>query len=155
MPARTLHKIDPQTNELVAEIQLPVADVRSSQARLAAGADEIWAAESGGNRIWKIDPATNGVVATLDLDTDFIIACFGFGSGSLWVTNVPGVYLYSDTLSRLDPSDGRVIESVAAPSSACGANGAIADQDGIAVGSSGVWPVPDESAPSHRDTRDD
>ena len=81
---RGVLRIDPDTNE-VATVVLPVTTHLTQDFLLAVGPDAVWAAQRGGNAIWRIDPTTNGVTDIINLDRQ--VGCLTVGDGFLWVTD--------------------------------------------------------------------
>jgi YVTN family beta-propeller protein len=84
-----LQRIDPETNELVATFRLG-----SDSTGVAVGERAVWVISLDDNRVAKIDPASNGVVATGSSPGPDAIA---LGGGSVWVLN-------GSTISELDPA---------------------------------------------------
>jgi len=121
--------IDPRTNELVDAV--PVGRQRSPGSGefgglIAIGEDAVWVADTGGRTISRIDPrslnvTTNGLGADV-----FNVAV---SAGSVWVTHRTG------GASRIDPTDGSVVETV----SLSGDGGFPYSLEGIAVGDGSVW----------------
>ena len=95
-----LARIDPATNEVVAEVPFQTAQVFL---RPVLTDDRVWmlAGNVVGNQVVEIDPATNEVVATHPLG--YVAAGLAAGDGALWATApADGLVL------RLDPASGNV-----------------------------------------------
>jgi streptogramin lyase len=102
-----LHRIDPQTNQIVATVPLP----GNPCSGLAAGLGSLWVPLCGpAPRLAKIDLATNRIVAV------FMI---GPAAGEGGVAVSPdSVWLVTDrngTLARINPRDGSVRQTVHLP----------------------------------------
>jgi YVTN family beta-propeller protein len=109
-----LQRIDPETNELVATFRLG-----SDATGVAVGERAVWVISLDDNRVAKIDPATNDVVATGSSPGPDAIAV---GGGSVWVLN-------GSTISELDPATASHV-------------GEVLLEDGgelIAFGSGALW----------------
>ena len=119
-------RIDPATGEIEATI-----DPGAGQGDLVVGTeDAIWfagtqespIASSRGARMWRVDPETSSIVATIDLDE--IIVDIAAGEGAVWLLT-----LEDDLVSRLDPATNEV--------AAAFRMGRI--PEAIAVGEGAVW----------------
>ena len=89
---------------------------------IGVGEGSVWVANSLGNTVSQIEPATNRVVRRIRVGEDPVAVAAG--GGAVWVTN------YKDgTVSRLDPRQGRVVATIPV-----GPN-----PDHVAVGDGGVW----------------
>jgi outer membrane protein assembly factor BamB len=114
LPQNTLCKrLDPQTGEEVAEIQLE--DFSSNTTEVAFGAGSVWVSSgdyypgpAGGKRpndvVFRVDPETNRVVDSIPVYTASGLA---FGHGSVWVTSAS-----YGTLSRIDPQTDKVVANI-------------------------------------------
>lgn len=103
--ARVL-RVDPLYGSIKARMTLPVAD--QSQAGethdLAYGAGSLWVSYGQWPfRIARVDPRTNRVVKTFDLDGNEGQGRIAFGEGSLWVASHS-----TGRLWRIDPSTNTV-----------------------------------------------
>lgn len=91
---------------------------------IAIGPDAVWASgESGGGTVWRIDPATNQVVTSINISDSTpigLIAAFG----SVWVGSRAKGVLY-----RIDPATNTVTETIKVNSSI----------GGIGVGQDAIW----------------
>jgi YVTN family beta-propeller protein len=113
-----LTRIDPRRNAVLARIAL--SKFRSGGATVAGG--NVWVADPGGDKVWRVDPTRNVPVST----TDVGVAPIGVvsGHGSVWVANAG-----DGTVSRIDPVTGRVIRTIAVGGS----------PNGLAVTDDAVW----------------
>jgi streptogramin lyase len=92
-------RIDPSTGSVVATIALP-----GHAPRMAFGAGALWVADFDHGDLLRIDPATNAIAATLDLVDE---GTFGVAASD---TEVWAGLLRDDTLVRIDPATGQVVE---------------------------------------------
>ena len=67
----------------------------------------MWVANSRDATVWRIDPATNRVVATITVGEGPSGVAVAPGGTSVWVSNA-----LSGTLSKIDPTVGKVVKSV-------------------------------------------
>ena len=76
-------RLNPENHEIVATIETPGTD---DFTRLAVGYGSVWVTANDG-MVYRIDPATNRVIAAIDVGDD----AFGVavGGGSVWITE-PG-----------------------------------------------------------------
>jgi YVTN family beta-propeller protein len=124
---RSVVRIDLVTGAEIARIPLPDrADELHSGAHftgVAADGDAVWIASGElGGTLFRVDTATNRLVATIELgDGPHAIAA---GGRAVWVTNQLG-----DTVSRIDSATNRVVKTIEV------GRGPL----GIAVGPDGVW----------------
>jgi hypothetical protein len=121
-----VHRIDPITGKTVASI----AVTRNPMA-LTSGAGAIWVSASAkaskaggvllsasGLAVFRIDPVTNQVVASVPLPMPeppwnaFPSAGLAFASGSLWACDT-----LSGTVVRIEPAGERVVATIEAPRS--------------------------------------
>jgi YVTN family beta-propeller protein len=117
--------IDPETNEIVAEI--PVG-IRPGQ--IAAGDGSVWVGNLDDRTMTRIDASQRSPAATISLDNRTPTG-IAVGLGAVWVAH--GVL---GSVSRVDPQFGQVTRSIAVGGSAFGSpNGSVA----LGVGS--VWVV--------------
>ncbi len=116
-------RIDPKTNEVVAEIEVP-----GFPEGVVSAFDSVWVASpdppDGVNGVVsRIDPATNEVVLAIPVDNlpEYLAA----GEGGVWVTSNDG------TVKLIEPSSDQLLDPPAR----------VADggQTSIAVGGGAVW----------------
>ena len=95
-PDRTVSRIDPQTNRVVAK-------VRSGRANtLAVGERAVWVVNIDSS-VSQIDPATNEVRTTIEVPSNSLTGA-AVGAGSLWATDPIGGAVW-----RVDPHGSRLI----------------------------------------------
>lgn len=94
--AGTLNRIDLRTARLVAAIPTGIPKLDKFELQLAAGAGSIWIASSEKGVVSRVDPATNAVAATVQVDLNTSYLTYGFGA--VWAVSLPG-----QTLQRIDP----------------------------------------------------
>jgi len=95
-----LSRIDPNTNTVVAEIQ-----VKPNSFCAAFGFDAVWITNSQDGSVQRIDPGTNQVAATITVGPQprFLTA----GQHAVWVLN------QSDgTVSRIDPASNSIAATI-------------------------------------------
>ena len=91
---------------------------------IAIGPDAVWASgESGGGTVWRIDPATNQVVASINLSDSTPIGLLA-AFGSVWVGSRGNGVVY-----RIDPATNTVAETIKVNDSI----------GGIGVGPDAIW----------------
>ena len=105
-PTRTVIRLDPRTNAVIARI--PMSDPASV---MAVGAGAIWVTSFPGNSLTRIDPWRNRVTGTISL------APRGAGPvgvtvfrGFIWVANHDGEPTTS--VSKIDPATMRVVDVI-------------------------------------------
>ncbi len=103
LTADALQRIDPKTNKLAATFNLG-----SDPTGVAVGEGAVWVLHLDDNRISKIDPRTNAVVATGSVPGPRAVTV---GGGSIWIANADG------TVTQLDPA-GANVHVVSIPNSA-------------------------------------
>ncbi|MGH2765462.1 MAG: hypothetical protein ACRDKA_06075 [Actinomycetota bacterium] len=131
-PASIL-RIDPATNEVVAEIPVPVGPVD-----LTVGAGSVWTVgygEGSGHVVSRIDPTANRVVATIPLPEGTSGGPIVAAEDAVWVGATGDT---TGELLRLDPRTGEVVDRVAADfcnpfSARCSPN------DELVIGEGALW----------------
>jgi YVTN family beta-propeller protein len=128
--------IDPETNEIVA--QIPVG-IRPGP--VALGADAAWVGNVDDRTLTKIDPIARSAVATISLErrTPTGIAV---GLGAVWVAH--GL---RGELSRVDPQFGEVAPATRVAGTAFGSA-----YGSVAIGARSVWTVFGDSTLARLDT---
>ena len=116
LTADALQRIDPKTNKLVATLRLG-----SDPTGVAVGEDSIWTIHLDDNRISKVDPRSNDVVATSSAPGPQAVVA---GARSVWVVNEGGA-----TVTQLDQRSAAQIHVVSVPG----------DTQLVAFGSGAVW----------------
>jgi YVTN family beta-propeller protein len=86
--------------------RLSAANFRESLDGLASGAGAIWAiGDPNDRRLWRIDPSTHRITATIPLG--FPPAKVAAGAGGVWITDQ-----LRDRVVQIDPRTGQVVRSV-------------------------------------------
>jgi len=117
-----IHKIDPQTGEVLATIPAP----GDSSSGLAWAEGTLWVGQYRGRKIQQIDPATGAILRTIESDR--------FVTGVTWVDGEcwHGTWENDESaLRHIDPTTGEVLEQLDMPPGA-GISG-LAAEDGQAV----------------------
>ncbi|MFZ4434799.1 MAG: hypothetical protein ACOYOQ_16535, partial [Microthrixaceae bacterium] len=87
-------------------VSIQARDQFASPGGIADAGTSVWVTNTSGSRVWRIDPATNQIVASIAVGTN---PAGVVSSGSaIWVANSG-----SDTVSRIDPSNNTVSATVA------------------------------------------
>lgn len=112
-------RYDPQTLEERASIAL--APMVFS---VAIGPEAVWVAgEADGGTVYRIDPATNSVVATISTPNPFATG-IAVGHGAVWVSARENKVVY-----RIDPATNTVVTTIQMPSAI----------GGLGVGPDAIW----------------
>jgi len=123
--ANHLGVIDPQTNEIVAEIPVGI-----QPGPVAVGAGAVWVGNLQDRSLTRIDPVEQSAVATISLDSK-TPSGIAVGLGAVWVAH--GLL---GQVSRVDPQFGQITGSTSVGGTAFGSpNG------GVALDTSSVWVV--------------
>jgi virginiamycin B lyase len=99
-----VHRIDPETVEVIASVPLPG---RLCQG-IGASPEAIWAC--GPDGLVRIDPETNTIVATIELDAALAITRIAYGAGSVWAFATETVG--PDLVVRIDPATNAVTATI-------------------------------------------
>jgi virginiamycin B lyase len=102
---RTLNRIDLKTAQKTAVIATGIANPKG-ELNVVAGAGSIWVATDDAGLIARIDPATNAIAATIQVDPSTYYLAFGLGS--LW--SVSAVH---QSLQKIDPRTNQVVTRTA------------------------------------------
>src|SRR5207249_10088664 len=97
-------RIDPTTYFVTAVITLP-----DPAAILAVGEDSIWVTSAPGNRVTRIDPATDRVVGSLSSRAHGALGITVF-DGYVWVANHNGDP--TGSVAKLDPVKMQVVHPI-------------------------------------------
>lgn len=97
----TLNRIDLRTASLVAAIPTGIPKLDKFELQLAAGAGSIWIASHEKGEVSRVDPATNTVVAKVQVDPGTSYLTYGFGA--VWAVSLP-----RQTIQRIDPETNAV-----------------------------------------------
>ena len=123
-PFNGLEQLNPQTNQVQAQLSVGGGDGRSCSAVVALAAQTVWATSHINGEhdtgLQRIDPVTKTVVATIPVPQAIP---FHFAA------NEQGVWLYSESgVYRVDPATNQLVGQLAIP-----------DVFGIAVAAGAVW----------------
>jgi virginiamycin B lyase len=99
---RTLNRIDIRTAKITAAIPTGIGNPKG-ELNVVAGAGSIWVSSDAKGLIARIDPASNAVIATVQVDPDSDYLSFGFGA--LWAASGT-----SQTLQKIDPTTNAVVK---------------------------------------------
>jgi len=110
-------RVDGATNKVLGTIP-----VGPSPRFLAVGFDSVWVLNQGDGTVSRIDPVTNRVIATIQLEIPGAGGDIATGSGAVWVTNL------GKPLSRVDPATNQVTAQFVGPGG-----------DALRVGLGAVW----------------
>jgi DNA-binding beta-propeller fold protein YncE len=134
----------PPAGSIAATITLPGG---ATPLAIAATDNAVWVV-SGDQRLFRIDPATNSIVATLALpDSEWPEGNVAIGDGAVWVTVASPSTVYQpelDSLLRIDPATNQIVARIHVGHS----------PEGIAVAPDSVWTANHraERAPSDADS---
>lgn len=95
-----LYRVDTETATITAVIETGIAEPRG-ETNVVAGAGSVWVPSDAAGIISRIDPATNEVVASVEVAPGTFFLAFGFGS--LWAVSSE-----KQMLQRIDPSTNSV-----------------------------------------------
>ena len=100
---KTVSRVDAKTAKVIATIPVGPAN---SEGGITCSKDAVWLPTGAtGNKVAKIDPKTNKVVAEVDVPEGSHTA--DFGEGAVWVTNSKG-----KVVTRIDPKSNRVTDTI-------------------------------------------
>jgi YVTN family beta-propeller protein len=103
-PKNTVHRLDVNTNRVVAAIEVG----KKPCSGLAAGFGSVWVPNCGDKTLSRIDIATNRVVATLPFGPADSEGGIAAGPDAVWMlTDAKGV------LSRIDPATNKTVAEIA------------------------------------------
>ncbi len=111
-------RIDQESGAVVATISIDSGEVTD----LAAADDAVWVSDKNGGRVFRIDPATNAVVA--EIETGAGAHDFAIDKHGVWVTNYR-----ANTVSRIDPATNEVVATIEGVGSGVG----------ISAGDGAIW----------------
>jgi DNA-binding SARP family transcriptional activator/ABC-type branched-subunit amino acid transport system substrate-binding protein/DNA-binding beta-propeller fold protein YncE len=128
-PDRTVSRIDPRTNRLVARIDGVSAE------SVAAGAEGVWVVDASADPpgVARIDPRTNRVARRVDIRAESLTAV-AVGAGSVWVADPLGGSVW-----RVNPVPEPVLRQIPLELGV----------RGIAVGAGRVWVTNDVAGTVH------
>jgi YVTN family beta-propeller protein len=122
-------RVDAASNSIVATVQAPASSV---EPWLGFGEGALWLSNFDDNSVWRVDPATNQVVAKITVGS--APEGIAFTPGAVWVANHHGTPYGS--VARIDPATNRVVATVPAglPQLCCGPQGIAGTPDAVWVG---------------------
>jgi len=103
-PSRSVTRIDPTTDKVIAKIYLD-----DPPSVLAVSADAIWVTSFPGVRLTRIDPVTNLVVGTVDPGGSGPVGVAVF-DGYVWVANHKGNP--TGSVAKIDPVKMKVVDLI-------------------------------------------
>ena len=115
--------IDPQTNEIVAEVPVGVRP-----GAVATGAGSVWVGNLEERTLSRIDPRSPTKARTITLDNRATPTGVAVGAGGVWVAHG-----YLGTLSRIDPEFPQEADTVPVTGPS--------DAGAVAVGDGSVWAI--------------
>jgi virginiamycin B lyase len=126
-PTRTVSRIDPSTNTVLATI--PVPDPASV---LAVGERAVWVTSVPGNTVTRIDPSTNSATGTISLAPAGLGPVgITVGYGYVWVANHDGQPTTS--VAKIDPATLAVVDVIPVGSLS------FAGPNWISAGAGSIW----------------
>jgi len=139
MNPRTVTRIDPETNVVVATIPLGEPDFLWGPTRLAFGHGSLWATDGMSSSVFRIDPEANRVAATIPLGspTQFSSGPLGIvvTSDAVWVANTWGTTeAPNGSVVRIDPQTETIVARLA-----LGASPADSGPTAVTAGADAVW----------------
>jgi branched-chain amino acid transport system substrate-binding protein len=99
-PDRTVSRIDPDTGEHLDTVQIKAGGA------IAAGDEGVWALSDEDPHVLRIDPRTNKVDRTIELNT-LDLTGLALGDGSVWATDLEAGLLW-----RIEPSPDPITRSI-------------------------------------------
>ncbi len=99
----TLWQVDPATNQVVASTPLP--GVTDFSVGMVFAFDSLWVASRTPAVIYRIDAATNQLVATIAMDSE--VGGLGAGADSMWASDFG-----NGAIHRIDPATNTVTSSL-------------------------------------------
>jgi virginiamycin B lyase len=125
-----LYRINPRNNR-VRRIHIG----EPQPAWLAASADAVWVANGGSGTVFRIDPATNRIVARIrvgEMPVDGTVA----SDGSVWIP-----VMRENAIAVIDPATNTVRERIAVGPSPFVVNEAFGDMWAPSFGGDDVWRI--------------
>ena len=127
-----LSRVDPEANRMVAEVPIAEQARYGGPQGVAVGGGAVWAQGARGG-LFKVDPATNEVVAERDLGGDSTSDLAAYG-GAVWIAAQVSV---GTRLYRVDPRTARIVASEHGPDPSEGGYGWLVAGGGYVWFSSG------------------
>jgi ABC-type branched-subunit amino acid transport system substrate-binding protein/DNA-binding beta-propeller fold protein YncE len=97
---RTLWKLDPISQKVVASIRLPFVP-----GRVAAGEGAVWVTSVLDDAVWKIDPVRNRITARIPVPPG--VSAIATGPGAVWVASSQ-----TGVISRIQPQANRIAATI-------------------------------------------
>ena len=120
LPRELVHVKAPA--DQLATISERIPAPRDFRSGMTLGAGSIWLADRRGGAVRRVDPATGGVIGTINLGEG--LSAMTFGYGAVWVANDS-----EDTVVRIAPRTNSVVRAISVGS----------DPAGLAVGPDAMW----------------
>jgi len=142
-----VERIDPETGE-AQEIEVPDTTGGDWEPQLAVGLGSVWVGSGDAHKVFRIDPVTDKVVATVDgISEDYSLLVVGVGFGSAWAhANAAGE---SGILYRIDPASNEIVATIPVGDGSGGEYGGTQ----IAFSADSVWTADSSSTISQIDPR--
>jgi DNA-binding beta-propeller fold protein YncE len=139
MNPRTVTRIDPDTNAVVATIPLGEPDFLWGPTRLAFAHGSVWALDGKSSSVLRIDPQTNRVAASIPLGSPTQGSTASVGivatSDAVWVANRWGTTETPDgSVVRIDPQSNKIVARLAV-----GSSPEDSGPTAITAGSGAIW----------------
>lgn len=99
-----LYRVNVETASVEAVLETGIAEPRG-ETNIVAGAGSVWVPSDPNGKISRIDPATNEVVATIDVTPGTFFLAYGLDA--LWAVNSG-----ENLLQKIDPATNEVVGSV-------------------------------------------
>lgn len=99
---RTLNRIDLKTARTIAVIATGIANPKG-ELNVVVGAGSVWVASDDKGTVVRVDPASNGVTASVQVDPGTYYLAFGLGS--LWAVSAE-----RQSLQKIDPQTNQVVK---------------------------------------------
>jgi hypothetical protein len=103
----SVHRIDPETNRVIASIELPGRKCQG----IGVSPEAVWVC--GPDGLLRIDPETNQVAAEVALPAAVAVSRLPYGASSIWAFATTGVV--PDTVVRVDPITNAVSATIPLP----------------------------------------
>ena len=103
-----LYRIDPATNAIVSEIDLPPGTPTGDsllRGAMVVAAGSLWVAATFRDQVWRIDPSTGRIVRRIA--TGRYPAFLAAGGGSVWVAQDE-----AGSVARIDPGTNAVVATI-------------------------------------------
>lgn len=126
-PSRTVTRIDPTTDTVLAVIHVP-----DPASVLAAGAGAMWLTSFPGDSVTRIDPTTNTATGTISLAPSGLGPIgITVGNGYVWVANHDGYP--TGSVAKIDPATMSVVDVIPVGSQS------FAGPNWVAAGAGSIW----------------